>query len=144
MDNKDTLNLLHECESGVKMGIASIDDVLDKVKNDEFRRALAVSRGTHVDMNERIASMLKARGGTSREPSAMAKGMSWIKTNASFALNSSDSTIADLMTDGCNMGIKSLNKYLNQYPAADSDARKLAQSLISAEEKLAQSIQSYL
>jgi hypothetical protein len=45
--------------------------------------------------------------------------MSWMKTNMKLSMEDSDATIADLMTDGCNMGVKSLNRYLNQYKAAD-------------------------
>ena len=48
-----------------------------------------------------------------KEPNVMAQGMSWIKTNMRLAMNTSDETIAELMTDGCNMGVKSLSRYLN-------------------------------
>lgn len=47
------------------------------------------------------------------------------KTNVKLVMNESDQTIADLMTDGCNMGVKSLNKYLNQYKAANEKVKIL-------------------
>ena len=31
MIEQDTIKLLRECDAGVKMGVASIDDVLDQV-----------------------------------------------------------------------------------------------------------------
>ena len=74
----------------------------------------------------------------------MAKGMSWIKTNAKLAMEESDQTIADLMTDGCNMGVKSLRKYKNQYPAADAASKAIADRLIQEEEHLIKEVQSYL
>ena len=74
----------------------------------------------------------------------MAKGMSWIKTNAKLALEDDDATVADLITDGCNMGVKSLRKYLNQYKAADEDSKKVAKDLIDLEEKLTLQMRSYL
>ena len=43
-----------------------------------------------------------------KSPNPVAKGMSWVKTNVKLAMDDSDATIADLMTDGCNMGVKSL------------------------------------
>ena len=43
-----------------------------------------------------------------KDPNPMAKGMSWIKTNVKLVIDESDNTIADLITDGCNMGVKSL------------------------------------
>ena len=74
----------------------------------------------------------------------MAKGMSWVKTNVMLAMKDSDATIADLMTDGCNMGVKSLHKYLNQYKAADEDSKDIAKRLIDLEEKLAIDIRGFL
>ena len=59
-------------------------------------------------------------------------------------MNESDETIADLMTDGCNMGVKSLNKYLNQYKAADEKTKDITKRLINVEEKLAVDIRPFL
>lgn len=70
--------------------------------------------------------------------------MSWIKTNVKLVMDESDETIADLITDGCNMGVKSLNKYLNQYKAADEKTKDIAKRLINIEESLAIDIRKYL
>ena len=74
----------------------------------------------------------------------MARGMSWIKTNVMMAMEDSDKTIADLITDGCNMGVKSLNRYLNQYEAADELSKDIAKRLIKLEDQLASDIRGYL
>ena len=49
-----------------------------------------------------------------------------------------------MITDGCNMGVKSLNKYLNQYQAADVKSKDITKRLINLEEKLAVDIRCYL
>lgn len=59
-------------------------------------------------------------------------------------MDRSDQTIADLMTDGCNMGVKSLSQYLNQYKAADEASKGLAKRLIHLEEQLAVDIRPFL
>ena len=74
----------------------------------------------------------------------MAKGMSWLKTNVMISMDDSDNTIADLITDGCNMGVKSLNKYLNQYKAADEKAKDITKKLINMEASLAEKMREYL
>ena len=74
----------------------------------------------------------------------MAKSMSWLKTNVKLVLDESDSTIADLMTDGCNMGVKSLSKYLNQYKAADEQSKDIARKLVSLEENLVTNVRKFL
>ena len=144
MIEKDTVKLLRECDAGVKMGISSIDDVLDNVKGEEFKQKLEVCKNEHERLDEEIDRLLSEYHDEGKEPAAMAKGMSWIKTNMMIAMNDSDNTIADLMTDGCNMGVKSLNKYLNKYKAADEVSKDITKKLINLEEKLAVDIRSYL
>ena len=79
-----------------------------------------------------------------KEPHPLAKGISWIKTNTKLVIDESDQTIADLITDGCNMGVKSLNRYLNEYKAADETSKDIAKRLINLEEKLTADIRDYL
>ena len=74
----------------------------------------------------------------------MAQSMSWIKTNVKLAMEDTDATVADLMTDGCNMGVKSLSRYLNQYKAADEQSKNIAKRLIELEEGLSVNMRSYL
>ena len=78
-----------------------------------------------------------------KEPNVMAQGMSWIKTNMKLAMNTSDETIAELMTDGCNMGVKSLSRYLNQYKAADDRAKAITKKLINLETDLCSDLRVY-
>jgi hypothetical protein len=61
-----------------------------------------------------------------------------------LGMNESDATVADLMTDGCNMGVKSLNKYLNQYTEADKTSKDICKRLISIEEELCKDLREYL
>ena len=61
-----------------------------------------------------------------------------------LAMNTSDETIAELMTDGCNMGVKSLNRYLNQYKAADDRAKAITKKLINLETDLCSDLRVYL
>ncbi len=144
MVHQDTIRLLRECDAGVKMGISAIDDVLDKVTNKELRKLLAQCKERHIKLNSEVQTKLTEFDDEGKEPNAMAKGMSWMKTNMKMAVDHSDETIADLMTDGCNMGVKSLHKYLNQYKAADEGSKRVAKKLIDLEEGLVMDIRSFL
>jgi hypothetical protein len=42
------------------------------------------------------------------------------------------------------MGVKSLNKYLNQYKAADEQAKDITKKLIAMEEQLGKDLQKFL
>ena len=144
MIEQDTIQLLRECDAGVKMGISSIDDVLDHVKKEDFRKKLTKCREEHEDLQIKILQELEKFQDDGKNPNPIAKGMSWMKTNMKLSMEESDATIADLMTDGCNMGVKSLNRYLNQYKAADEVSKDIAKRLINLEEKLTVDIRQYL
>ena len=93
---------------------------------------------------DEIQRELNSVGDEGKEPNPIAKGMSWMKTNMKLVMEESDATIADLITDGCNMGVKSLHKYLNQYQAADERSKDLTKRLIQSEEQLVTDIRCYL
>ena len=144
MENQDTIKLLKECDAGTKMGVTSIDDVLDLVKDDQLRKLLIESKDHHTKLGNDLHSLLIEYGSEEKDPNPIAKGMSWFKTNMKITMNNSDTTVADLITDGCNMGVKSLNKYLNQYANADKSAKDICQRLIDIEEDLCEKLRVYL
>ncbi len=144
MVEQDTVRLLRECDAGVKMGVASIDDVLEYVENEELKKLLIRCKEEHIELNDKVQALLEEYHDDGKDPNPMAKSMSWMKTNMKLVMHESDQTIADLMTDGCNMGVKSLHKYLNQYKAADEKSKDIAKKLINIEEKLTVDIRGYL
>ena len=141
---QDTIRLLRECDAGVKMGISSIEDVLDHVKDTDLKQNLAESKRDHETLEQELQTQLNRYEDGGKEPNPMAKGMSWLKTNMKLSWDESDATIANLMTDGCNMGVKSLSKYLNQYQAADETSKNITKRLIRLEEQLAVKIRKFL
>lgn len=144
MIEQDTIKLLRECDAGVKMGVASIGDVLDQTSSSALRQYLSDCKQEHEQLGNEIHSLLNRYHDDGKEPNPIAKGMSWIKTNMKMGMDRSDQTIADLMTDGCNMGVKSLNQYLNQYQAADEASKDITKRLIRLEERLAVDIRQFL
>ena len=144
MIEQDTIKLLRECDAGIKMGITSIDDVLDRVSDDKLHQTLSQCKKEHETLKTEIQGLLSDYQDQGKDPNPIAKGMSWMKTNVKLGLEDSDATIADLMTDGCNMGVKSLNRYLNQYKAADEVSKDITKRLINLEEKLTIDIRGFL
>jgi len=144
MIEQDTIKLLRECDAGVKMGVSSISEVLDYVRSDELRSDLTNCKNEHDKLNTELQQLLGRYHDEGKNPNPIAKGMSWIKTNVMLSVNESDHTIADLITDGCNMGVKSLNKYLNQYVAADEKSKDICKRLINLEEDLIVQMRQFL
>ena len=144
MAEHDTVRLLRECDAGIRMGVKSIDDVEKYVKSESMKRMLKKCKSEHERLEVEVEAMLNNYGDSGKEPSPIVSGMSWIKTNVKLGMNHSDKTVADLMTDGCNMGVKSLSGYLNEYTEASQPSRDIANRLIKLESELCENMRGYL
>ncbi len=140
----DTIKLLRECNAGIKMGEDAIKQVLPKAHNEKLRHTLEVCKNTHAALGDETHSMLLSYNAETKDAHPMARAMSNMKIYTMMMAKESDRTIADLMTDGCDMGIKSLHKYLNKYKAADEEAKNLTKRIIASEEYLEREIRAYL
>ena len=146
MIEQDTVKLLRECDAGIRMGTDSIPHlivefaipaIVGMVVNGAYNIVDSIFLG-------QIQTQLDRFQDKGKSPNPIAQKMSWMKTGVKLAIDESDATIADLMTDGCNMGVKSLNRYLNQYGAADEVSKDITRRLINLEEQLSVDLRSYL
>ena len=144
MIEQDTVRLLRECDAGVKMGISSLEDVLGRVRSPKLETLLTDCKREHEKLGSEIQSQLTKFQDDGKEPPAIASVMSELMTKFKLAVDESDETVADLMTDGCDMGVKSLSRYLNQYAAADEQTKNIAKELIHIESRLATDLRDYL
>lgn len=144
MEYTDTVKLLKECDAGTKMAVSSIDEVLENVTDSELKNLLQESKNHHEKLENEICELLDSHGAGEKDPNPIAKGMSWMKTNMKMSMDNSDHTVADLITDGCNMGVKTLNRYLNEYENADSKSKQICGKLIAIEEELCKELKDYL
>ena len=144
MIEQDTIKLLRECDAGTKMGVESIEDVLSHVRAPDLERRLTGSKREHESLHREIQEQLRRFQDEGKDPPAMASMMSEMMTKMKLTVHESDATVADLMTDGCNMGVKSLSRYLNQYAAADETSKTIAKRLIGLEETLAKDLRGFL
>ena len=132
----DTVALLKECNSGIKMGINSLDDVLDRVQKSDLREILRTAKKEHEKLGDESHAILLKYHEDGKEPHPVAKMMASVKTGVKLTVQESDTAVAELITDGCDMGIKSLHHYLNQYPQAEECVVKLTGKLIDSAEVL--------
>ena len=144
MVEQDTVKLLRECDAGIKMGVSAIDEVLGYTKDSQLKSKLSHCKEEHRTLQKEIDGLLDKYHDDGKEPNPMAKGMSWMKTNVKLIMDESDATIADLMMDGCDMGVKSLSRYLNQYAAADETSKDITKRLIHIEETLSHDMRAFL
>jgi len=144
MTEKDTVNLLRKLSSGAKMGEEAIKDTLKSAQSPQLRQCLEASREEHAKISQTAAGLLNAYGLKAQSPSPMAAGMSKLKTAMMMAARPEDATVASLIVDGCNMGIKNLSKDLNRLQGASAPAAAAARQLISNEIKLTEQMRKFL
>lgn len=133
MPNNDTIKLLKECSAGTEMAIASIDEVIEHAKATELHTVLKQYLTKHQELRDEIHQKLDTYRDKEKSPNPIAKAMSWSKIKLNLLMDSSSKEIATLMREGCSMGIKSIQKYLEQYPASSSDVKQIANRLIAIE-----------
>lgn len=144
MIEQDTIRLLRECDAGVKMGIAAIDDVIKDVSSEKLKAKLIDLKDDHQQLNADIQKLLGKYHDEGKEPNILVKGISQMKTLFRIATDKSDETIAELMLDGCDMGVKSLSRYLNQYKAADDVSKEMTKRLIKIESDFSAEMRAFL
>jgi hypothetical protein len=142
--NNDTVKLLRECNAGIKMGKSAIEAVLPHARDVEMRRSLEICKSTHSKLGDEAHEMLLRHEAPTKDPHPIAKTMSDMKIYTRMMLKNSDKTIADVMTDGCDMGIKSIHKFMNKYSEADEKAKSIAKRLVASEEYLELKMREFL
>ncbi|MBQ8907690.1 MAG: hypothetical protein IJY71_03795 [Clostridia bacterium] len=144
MNHQDTARLLRECNAGIVMGVSSLEDVLPHVKNARFAEILASGKKEHALLAKDARAMLRHYNMADKEPSAVVRAMAKMKTEMRLMMKEKDTVVADMITQGCHMGVKSLSRYLNQYKEAEQCARDLAGKLVALEDRMAKDIRPYL
>lgn len=94
MIHNDTKELLKECNAGIKMGVSSIEEVLDNVKSADLKGILNRNMEEHQRLGSETHQLLNRYEEEGKEPNPVAKGMSWMKTNVMLSMKGQRS-------DGC-------------------------------------------
>ena len=141
---KDTVKLLQECAKGVKMGERAISLTISQTRPGELKQILEDAGQAHAILGDDVRKLLYSGGEHAKEPSTVIQMMSDAKIKAMMSISGSGATAASLITDGCNMGSKSITHYLNKYPKASLPAQVLAHRIIRTEDELRDKLRKFL
>lgn len=139
-----TKKLLEECNSGCKMGINSMKQVSDYIKDDKLKDLVNEYIRKHQDLEKETSRLLQQSGEEEKDPGPVAAAFSKVTTEVKLMIKDDSSQIAKLLTDGSNMGIQSISKAVNQYCHASTDSIALAKRLVKAEERFMKDLQPFL
>jgi len=142
--DKDTITLLKECNSGCKMATNSMEQVKPYAEKENLKILLDEYNKKHIAIGDACHQMLNTLGKDEKDPQSMQKMISWASTELKLRVNEDDEKIADMLVDGCNMGIKSLSKNINQNKNASVDSLDLAHKLVKTEQQFQSELLDYL
>ena len=142
--NEDTINLLKECNAGCKSATNSMEQVQSYIENEKLKSIIDEYNDKHIKIGDECHQMLNVYHEKEKDPQVSAKAFSWISTEMKLMMNNDDHKIADIMIDGCNMGIKSVSGYINKYKTADKDSVDLAKKLVKVEQEFMNELLGYL
>lgn len=142
--NEDTINLLKECNAGCKSGTNSMEQVMPFIENKKLKSVIDEYNDRHIKLGDECHQLLNEYHEDEKDPKVSAKAFSWISTEMKLMMNNNTHTIADIMIDGCNMGIKSVSEYINKYNTASADSMDLAKKLVRTEQEFMNDLLGYL
>lgn len=142
--NEDTIYLLRECNAGCKSATNSMEQVQPYIANEKLLSIIYEYNDKHIKLGDQCHQMLNEYNEEEKDPQVTAKAFSWISTEMKLMMNNDTHKIADIMIDGCNMGIKSVSKYINKYEAASNESMNLAKKLVKMEQEFMNVMLEYL
>lgn len=143
-DMNQSVELLRETNAGIQMGVSTLESIIDDVRSNDLKQIINDAKTEHDRLGGEAHKLLHQYGSDTKEPHPVAKAMSYVKTNVKMAAERTDRAAAELVTEGCSMGVESLNHYINKYKKADSSVVSLAKEVIRSEEELCRNVRSYL
>lgn len=142
--NEDSINLLKECNSGCKNATDSMEQIMSYVKDESLKKLIDDYNKKHIELGDECHKILNKQGEDEKDPSKITKAMAWMGTEIKLLIDADSDKIADMLVDGCNMGIKSLSRYSNKYKKAESKIKDICFELISLEQDFMNELLMYL
>ena len=142
--DEQTRKLLEECSAGCKMAINSIDQIKEYVTNDKLAKVMNDYKNKQEKMEAEAAEQLVEAGRDEKSPGAVASAFSWITTEMKLMIKDDSSQISKILMDGCNMGIQSIGKFINQYAGASRQSQALAKKIVKSQEEFVKELEEYL
>ncbi len=141
---KDTISLLRETGAGCKSATNAIERILPHIQNEKLSNMVEAYNAKHATLGDSCQKELHKLGAPDEDPHPVSAAFAKMGITLGANLRPDSRHLADMLADGCAMGIRSLAHYKNEYPAASIEARHLTDSLIDLESDFFQDLLGYL
>ncbi len=144
MLHKNDEEILNTIYKNSRMAYDSTGQVMTKCRDTELSEYLRRQRDHYARTCIDARTMLKSDGLSPRQIPPMQNAMAYIGISVKTAFDRSRSHIAELMYDGTNMGIVNIARSVNKCTDVSSETKRMAEQLLSGEEKYADGLRKFL
>ncbi|MBO5305770.1 MAG: hypothetical protein J6B12_03300 [Clostridia bacterium] len=138
-----TVELYQEIYKGCKMGGEAIVNLRPKVTDEGLRSELTAQLERYEEFASKAREQLFDMDKSPKEENLLTKLSSKMGVMMNTMIDATSSHIAQMIIEGCSMGITDLIKAIHAHDEKD-DAEKLARDVISFEESCTENMKKYL
>lgn len=142
--SKSEIDILNELNKGIKMGMDSISNVLESVKDDNFKQILLSQYNRYNEILNKVDKNLQKFNKVPKELPTMQKMMGSIEVKLNTTSDNSISHIAEMMLQGTNMGIIKGIKLLHNNNDFSDETKDILKEFVDYQEECIEVLKKYL
>ena len=139
--NAELLNFVYQ---NSEMGVNTIEQLLEIVKDENFRTQLDSQLNEYKEINRAAREKLNENGYDEKGIGTLDKIKTYLMINMQTMSDKSTSHIAEMLIIGSNMGVINAIKNIRKYHAAEPSILELMERLLKFEERNIQKLKEYL
>lgn len=140
----EEVEFLQYIYKNAEMGIIGIDDVYEKIDDNQFKKVLKNQRKEYEDVLIKTSSYLDKYDEEGKHNGLMAKVMTKMMSEMVPLKDNKTNVVAKMMMDGTNKGIVELVEKINAYNNSDKDLVILAFNYQKTLENNIEELKKYL
>jgi len=141
---KRNIEVLNYVYQNAEMGITGIDDISDKIEDEELKEVTRTQREGYLKISKEAIQIFIKYGQQEAELGKLAKINSYLMIKVKTMIDDSTSNIAKMLIEGSNKGILEITEKINQYQGIDEEIIDLAEKLKKLEESNLEELKKYL
>ncbi len=141
---KDNAELLKDIYQDAKMGEETLKTLLKTIESGQIKSDLQAQMAGYAEFYGKAQKELAKLHADPEEVGPLTKASSFLGVKMNAMLDRSPSHVAEMTIQGSTMGIVSTTESLNRHPEAGKEAKRLANDVLSFEQKNIERMKAYL
>lgn len=140
----DDLTILNEIHKGARMGMDSLEQISEKVSDQNFKDDLSFQYNRYRDTLDKVNAQFERAGEVPDDTPPMTKLMGWTGIEFNTFNDKSNTQISEILIQGNDMGIVKAVKLLNQNPQASQETKDILNGFIRLQENNIERLKKFL